>query len=67
MANVCGGPGVPRSRGDPCGFGQDVVTAIGDVSEFLDGLVKAAARKGNRMRGKRAKVRRRVLNCSRDW
>jgi hypothetical protein len=27
----------------------------------------AAARLGNRMRGKRAKVRRRVLNTSRDW
>jgi hypothetical protein len=27
----------------------------------------AAARKGNRMRSKRAKVRRKVLNCSRDW
>ena len=27
----------------------------------------AAARKGNRMRGKRAKVRRRVLNVSREW
>ena len=29
MANVCGRPGVPRSRGDPSGLGQDVVSAIG--------------------------------------
>ena len=29
MANVCGRPGMPRSRGDPSGFGQDVATAIG--------------------------------------
>jgi hypothetical protein len=43
MANVCGRPGVPRSRGDPCGLGQDVVTAIGNVSEFLDRFIKAAA------------------------
>jgi hypothetical protein len=33
----------PRSCGDSCGFGQDVVATVSDVAEFLDGFVKAAA------------------------
>jgi hypothetical protein len=57
MANVCGRPCVPRSRGDPCGLGQDVVAAIGDVSEFLDRFVEVAALL--------ARAVRRLLD--RDW
>jgi hypothetical protein len=43
MPNVCRRPGVPRSRSDPCGLGQDVVAAIGDDAQFLDRFVEVAA------------------------
>ena len=43
MPDVSGRVGVPISCSDACGLGQDVVAAIGDLAQLLDGFIEAAA------------------------
>jgi hypothetical protein len=42
IADVSGRTGVPRPGSDAGGLGKDVVTAIGDLAQFLDGFVQVA-------------------------
>ena len=51
IANVSGRPGIPRPRGDARSLGEDVVAAIGDLAQLLDGFVEVAALGGVPHRG----------------
>jgi hypothetical protein len=43
MADVSGRAGVPTPGSDARGLGQDVVAAIGDLAQLLDGFIEATA------------------------
>ena len=43
MADTGGRPRVPRPGSDACSLSQDVVAAIGDLAQLLDGFVEVAA------------------------
>jgi hypothetical protein len=44
-------PGVPEPGGDTCSLSQDIVAAIGDLAQLLDGLIQVAAFGGVPHRG----------------
>jgi hypothetical protein len=43
ISDVSGRAGIPRTRCDACSLGKDVVAAIGDLTQLLDGFVEVAA------------------------
>src|SRR5215204_6556485 len=43
VAHMGGWTGIPRARSDPGSFGQDVVTALGDLAQIFDCFVQVAA------------------------
>jgi hypothetical protein len=39
IADMGGWSGIPGAGGDPGGLGKDVVTAVGDLAQLLNGLI----------------------------
>jgi hypothetical protein len=48
---MCSGAGLPGAGSDAGGLGQDVVTAVGDLAQLLDGFIQVAAFGGVPHRG----------------
>jgi hypothetical protein len=46
IANMGGWAGVPRPGSDACSLRKDVVTAIGNLAQLLNGFIEVAALRG---------------------